>query len=565
MHHSSKAPGRAGIVALAVAPVLAILAGCEGKVVVTGPPPPVTAPGFEQPVPAPAPDAGSTDAGEAAPPPAPAAGGRPSAPGASAIDCSHRGSGTDYPVGPGKKYASIGDVPFETLKGGDTVRIFWRPEPYREKMMISGQGTAEQPVRVCGVAGPRGEQPVIDGKDATTRPQLRFPYDGHQPRGLIIIGHKNGDTYELTPKHIVLEGLEVRNASPPNSFKDKAGQVKPYTQVVAGIFVQRAENLTIRGCTVTQNNNGIFMGTGGGVELTKDVLIEGNHIHGNGNVAGDREHNLYNEVSNITYQYNRFGPTRVGAGGISGSNIKDRSAGVVIRYNWIEDGAHLIDLVDAQEAAATTVPMPSFHATYVYGNVMIRGKTASGSMIHYGGDSGEFKNYRKGTLYFYNNTLVVKNENYIDYQKPAVFQISTNDERLVARNNIFHSTVTATSLRPVILLGARDQVSSGMAVFSNNWVTKGWTPFDPTPGATVAIKAKVTGLEASTWGTAPGFKQPASDDYELADDSPCRTLGAPLTARDVPETFHVSHQYVKHAAGRLRRDSKGTALGALGK
>ena len=480
----------------------------------------------------------------------------PSAPGT--VDCTHRGSGKDYAVGPGKEYASIGAVPFEKLESGDTVRIFWRKEHYREKMMIGGVGNVAQPVRVCGVPGPHGELPVIDGENATTRRELDFPYDGHQPRGLVIIGHRHDEPYERTPSHIVLEGLEVRNGSPPFSFTDKFGKVTPYSTIAAGIFVERAAHLTIRGCVVTENNNGIFIGTGGGVGLTEDVLLERNHIHHNGSLAEYYEHNVYNEVSGVTYQFNRFGPPRGGKNGPLGANIKERSAGVVIRYNWIEDGAHVLDIVDAQEAMASTVRMPSFHATFVYGNVILRGR-ASGSMIHYGGDSGEFKNYRKGTLHFYNNTVVVKNDDYADYQSAAVFELSTQDEHLEAKNNVFWSTVTPTALRPVGLLGSRDQVTSGVARLSRNWLATGWTPLDLTPGATVAVKAEITGVEGSVRGASPGFVDAHADDYRLAPASALRGGGQALGQDDLPLAF----QYIRHQNGAPRRDGAKPTLGAL--
>ena len=308
--------------------------------------------------------------------------------------------------------------------------------------MISGRGTAKSPIRICGVPGPDGQLPVIDGQDATTRPQLDFPFDGHQVRGLVIIGHAHGQPWENTPSHIIFEGFEVRNAAPPNAFTDRSGKKSAYSPIAAGIFVERANNLIIRGCTVTGNNNGIFVGTGGGaVALTQNVLLEQNYIHDNGSLADYYEHNVYNEAANVVYQYNRFGPPRAGRSGILGANIKERSAGVVIRYNWIEDGAHILDIVDAQESKDVTRSMPSFHATYVYGNVIIRGTRPTGSMILYGGDSGVLEDYRKGTLFFYNNTVVVKNDRYPDYTNTAIFELSTNEEHLDSRNNVYFSTV----------------------------------------------------------------------------------------------------------------------------
>ena len=84
--------------------------------------------------------------------------------------CVHAGPGQDYPVGPGQKYAKIGDVPWERLGAGDTVRIHARPEPYKEKIMVGGIGRVDAPIRVCGVPGPDGALPVLDGDGATTRP-----------------------------------------------------------------------------------------------------------------------------------------------------------------------------------------------------------------------------------------------------------------------------------------------------------------------------------------------------------------------------------------------------------
>src|SRR5690349_21009211 len=57
------------------------------------------------------------------------------------LACEHTGAGTEYTVGPDQAYAAIGDVPWAGLTAGDTVRIFWRDEPYREKFLLQGHGT----------------------------------------------------------------------------------------------------------------------------------------------------------------------------------------------------------------------------------------------------------------------------------------------------------------------------------------------------------------------------------------------------------------------------------------
>lgn len=466
------------------------------------------------------------------------------------VQCTHVGSGTDYQVGPGKQFESIGDVPLESLVAGDTVRIFWRAEGYHEKLMLGGQGTAEQPIRVCGVPGPGGELPVIDGEGATTRPELDFPFDGHQVRGLVIIGHKHDDSYDLAPSHITVEGLEIKNASPPFRFTDKAGSAASYADNAAGIFVERGNHVTIRACEVHENANGLFIGTGGAEILTEDVLIESNYIHDNGSLSDYNEHNVYNEASNVVYQFNRFGPTRGG----NGNNIKERSAGVVIRYNWIEDGAHLIDLVDAQEAT-DSVALPSFHETFIYGNVLLR--TGYGpSMVHYGGDSGQTENYRKGTLHFFANTVFVQNETYQDYERSAVFEASTNDERIDARNNVFASSQEPTEIRAVTFMGDRDDVAAGTLLLAGNWVMKGWTAFDPVPGPKVI--GEVDGLDSQIIGLDPPFTSVDGHDFLPATGGPLVGGGAALDGLPA-----VEHQYSPHQKAMARSDGAKLTIGAF--
>ena len=125
---------------------------------------------------------------------------------------------------------------------------------------------------------------------------------------------------------------------------------------------------------------------------SRNIVIEGNGIYDNGNVNSLYEHNTYTEALGITYQFNRFGPLRTGA---LGNNLKDRSAGLVVRYNWIEGGARALDLVEADGSFDMVKDLPEYRSTWVYGNVInLRGED-SASTVHYGGDSGVFDTYRK--------------------------------------------------------------------------------------------------------------------------------------------------------------------------
>src|SRR5687768_8463017 len=62
--------------------------------------------------------------------------------------CASPAQAADYQVGSGQTFDSIAAVPWPSLTAGDTVRIHWRAEPYREKILISNSGTAERPIRI---------------------------------------------------------------------------------------------------------------------------------------------------------------------------------------------------------------------------------------------------------------------------------------------------------------------------------------------------------------------------------------------------------------------------------
>ena len=109
---------------------------------------------------------------------------------------------TEYRVGPGQAYTSIGAVPWESLEPGDTVLIHARPEPYAEKWVLGRRGTAAAPITVRGVKDASGNLPVIVGENATTRPQLNF---WSEQRGILKIGGSNTPA-DTMPAYLVGRG-----------------------------------------------------------------------------------------------------------------------------------------------------------------------------------------------------------------------------------------------------------------------------------------------------------------------------------------------------------------------
>jgi hypothetical protein len=442
---------------------------------------------------------------------------------------------TDYEVGDGPgMLPAIGDVPWESLEPGDRVLIHWRAEPYREKWVLCRRGTEHAPIVVSGVPGPSGELPVIDGRDATTRHQLDYWNEG---RGVVKIGGASVPPDTL-PGHITLENLDVRSGRPPHTFTNDSGGLESYSSNAASIYVEKAEHLVIRNCVLHDSGNGLFIGAFDGA--TQDILIERNRIYDNGIEGSFYEHNAYTAAIHITYQFNQMGRLRDGCGG---NNLKDRSAGLVVRYNWIEDGNRQLDLVDAEDSPVL-VGHPDYRRTFVYGNILVEGDGEGNSQIaHYGGDSGTVADYRKGTLHFFHNTVVSTRSG-----NTTLMRLSTNDEHADVRDNVIFTTAPGSSLA---LLN-----TSGVMDLLDNWLPAGWvvshSGFDGT----------LTDLGGNLEGTDPGFTDFAASDYSPAPDSPLVDAGGALHPESVPD--HVpAWQYLHPHSANPRPDDGARDLGAF--
>jgi hypothetical protein len=431
---------------------------------------------------------------------------------------------TDYHVGDAQPYPSIGAVPWQSLQPGDTVWIHWRATPYREKWVIGLQGTQAAPISVRGVAGPAGQLPIIDGQNATTPSPLNY---WNEPRSVIKIGGSNVPDNEVA-EWIIIEGLDVRGARPPNTFTADDGSVQTYATNGAAIHVELGEHITIRGCIIRDSGNGLFVSSSG-TDVSRDILIEGNFIYGNGNSGSIFEHNTYTAAIGITYQYNRFGPLLSGAGG---NNLKDRSAGLVVRYNWIESGNRQLDLVDAEDSTLIRDD-PAYHETDVYGNVLIEPAGAGNKQIlHYGGDSGTIGDYRKGNLYFYHNTVISTRTD-----STTLMRLSTNEEHCDARNNILYVILAGNKLAMLDMDGVLD--------LHRNWVKAGWV------GSFGTVNGTINDDGTSIQTAAPGFVNEAGQDFSLTPASPCLNVAVALSPAVLPDG-NIARQYVKHQGSIVR-------------
>ncbi|HJN74087.1 MAG TPA: right-handed parallel beta-helix repeat-containing protein [Myxococcota bacterium] len=318
-------------------------------------------------------------------------------------------------VGPGQDYESPGDVPWEGIGGGTLVRIHWRDDHYRDKWVIDVPGTEELPVVVVGVPNDKGELPVIQGKDATTRTAVDY---WNENRSVIKVGGSRNPG--LGASWVWIQQLEIRGAYSQYGFTDDQELAATYGDNAAAVHIEAGENIHVVGCVLTDSGNGLFVSSG-----ASDVLVRANHVYGNGNVGSAYEHNSYTESEGIVFEYNWYEGLREGA---DGNNLKDRSAGLVVRYNWIEDANRQLDLVDTSELSGHE----DYGDAWVYGNVLVEGEDEGNSQIvHFGGDSGDTERYRNGTLYFWHNTVHSKRPG-----NTTLLRLSSSGESADVVNNI---------------------------------------------------------------------------------------------------------------------------------
>jgi hypothetical protein len=391
-----------------------------------------------------------------------------------------------YHVGPSQSYANISDVPLELLSAGDTVYIHYQEVPYREKFVIHGAGTSLHPIVFCGVPSQTGALPVISGDKATVVSK-RISCD--QSRGIIHIG--GADNPPDITCWIVVENLCIQSARPGYYYYDASGPQAEYADNAAGIYIERGDHITIRGCVLRDCANGLFTST-----ESKNILMEYCTIYDNGMDGSAYQHNSYTLSDSIVIQFNKFGRLRPDC---PGNNIKDRSTGTIIRYNWIEGGNRLLDLVESEFYDFTV--QKKYRSTYVYNNVLIESENeGSRTICHYGGDGGYESFYRKGVLHFYNNTIVSYRSG-----RTTLFRLSTAEETADVRNNVFYTDAADAS--PVI------SNLVGTVNLRNNWLKEGWQSGNE-PG-----EGMVNDISGNLTGTDPGFIDVSGMDFSLHNNS----------------------------------------------
>jgi hypothetical protein len=454
------------------------------------------------------------------------------------------GSPKVYSIGPGQQYTSLAALNWSALGPGDTVRIYPNKDaggniiPYYEKPLISVRGTAAAPITIIGMPDPTtGQLPILDGTNATTNSQWAIHYQPLEDTSLLLIGSTSAEQNNSagwSPGYFTLANLEIRNTYSGN-YNGFDGVSHAYSKPY-GIYIEKGDHITIQGCSIHDNGGGIFGAGQGDNRNLENVTLDSNAIYANGVVGDYLEHNTYLEGIDTVYQYNTYGPLRSGS---PGAAIKDRGAGTIIRYNFVEGGGHLLDVVEAQNYSGTTLTLGSFYQTYVYGNVLYNTDNqpngAAATPIYYGNDTLPSPYDRNGVLYFYNNTLVDQVNQGGNLYRLNLFDLAEASNAVDVRNNIIYNIpATSGGNTPEINLLS----NWGVGYFGTNWITQGWNPARPdqTFSGYLAGAANVI----SNAQNNPGFVSLANQNFQLASGSQCLGLQG-LLPGNVPA---ILYQYV---------------------
>ena len=468
------------------------------------------------PAPAPAPSPPST----AWPPPAQLT----SSPGSCVTGAIAALSGsTTYNVGPGQPVTSLTAVPWLSLRPGDVVNVYYQPTPYATIIAITAIGTASKPVIINGVTDASCNRPILTGANAVVAADaVASNYWGQNPGsyltgdGIMNFAWSPNDPNHSSPAYITIQNLEITGAATGQNYINASGATTPWSGAY-GIYAVMFGSVTIQNCLIHGNDGGVFFNSQDAPRTSTYVTLRNNTIYGNGRPGSFLEHNVYGQGYRTLYEGNYLGQE---IGTAQGSTLKDRSSGTVIRYNYIVASARAIDLVDS-ETDPTVIGDPLYPYAWIYGNVIVDDFSLplnSSDLIHWGGDSTIYANYRVGTLYFYFNTLVVQN-NTVPYNPVGVFDMPLNSESVEARSNIIYLNNDTGSNSPIGL-----GICCGTINFDDtNWISTGFATSANNGGATSSVTVHQNGTLIQ--GTDPRIN-PASQFFTLSASSGSPAIGA---------------------------------------
>ncbi|HTI70465.1 MAG TPA: Calx-beta domain-containing protein [Candidatus Limnocylindria bacterium] len=422
----------------------------------------------------------------------------------------------------GYSYNTIASVPWKLLGAGATVRIHYRATPYQEKILLSTRGEAANPIKVCGVPGPNGERPVIHGANATSSSSLGYESWSYTPQlGIVAVARGANTPAGSKPGYIEISGLEISGSTDAN-YVDIAGATQSYWSSGGAIYLRGAEHVKISNCVFHHCPNGLVAENySTEPEVNRDLLIQGCYFHDNAKASSWSGDNLQMEAVGVTVQYCRF---EANLNRDKTPNIRDRSAGAVYRYNWIEGGSYLMEMIEPSGAINIVTSDPSYAATHIYGNFLVNRNQDGSSLVRFGSSYGTTQ-YVRPLLHYYQNTVLIDSSS----TSRAVFSLTGAGVTVEARNNIVQASASQFQVLS----------SAGLVNLGKNWMKTGW--FGGWNGT-------VNGSANVISGTNAGFVNLAANDLRLTAASPARNASGPLSV-GVPV---VTNQYKDVAKSEAR-------------
>jgi hypothetical protein len=416
-------------------------------------------------------------------------------------------------VGPDQDYASPCAINWSAVQGGTMVRIHWREAPYPCKIAVTTGAYESHPLVITGVPNEEGALPVLTGEDAVTSEDTELL---GQNNWLVKLG---GDDASSPAAWVWLQSLALTGARSDHAFTDNAGNAGTFADSAAAVRIGHASDVHLVGLEIADSNTGLEIEAD-----ARDVVVSGCWLHDNGNTAFPTTANAISEGIDITYEYTRFEPLVEGA---AGAALLDRSAGLVVRHNWIEGENQLLALRASDDPDVTAAP--GYRETMVYGNVLLVPQdSSSNDVVQFDIDTSA--SARPGTLFFYHNTVV----SWLDEHTDLLY-LPASHQHADLRNNLIHSPVEDHQL--VIQRGA------GTVAMADNWFLADFRQSSDGDSDLVEDRGNATGDD-------PGFVDLDELDLHIDGGSPCQGIaGQPASETS---GHPVEYQYMKHQRRALR-------------
>ena len=306
-----------------------------------------------------------------------------------------RAEAATYDVGPGKPSAhrrrAVGDAGSRRRRPHPLART-----PYEEKWVTRQAGHAGSAHRRHRCPRPRGR--ASDHRRRERDDRARLDYGG--PRFAAwsrSAGSIAGGT--PTPQWIV-DREPRRSGARTRRTRSPADRVPPaYNANASAIYVEKGDHITIRNCHMHDCGNGFLL------RVPRSQRRPGRALLIRATATSARSTSTTTTPPRSASRSSATASARC-CPGAGGNNLKDRSAGTG-RSATTGSRAATASSTWSTPSTASSSAIRATAQTFVYGNVLVEtGDDGNSQIVHYGGDSGTTANYRKGTLYFYNNTVV---------------------------------------------------------------------------------------------------------------------------------------------------------------